>query len=177
MNAIDRGDTQAVLDALRWQPQLANARHSDSFGATALIHAVNREDRAMIDLLLDHGADIDQRSDWWAGSFGVLDGASDELSAHLLKRGATLTAHAAARLGMIDIGAWFPRLSSRTIGSHLHDVDGIADHRAPGNGDVDWSYIAAGLPPEALRVFEIDQRQPDDKVAAALPFLRERGVV
>jgi sugar phosphate isomerase/epimerase len=82
-----------------------------------------------------------------------------------------------ARIGMIDRGAWFPKLSARTIGSHLHDVDGIADHRAPGNGDVEWSYIAAGLPESALRVFEIDQRQPDDKVAASIEFLRARGVV
>jgi sugar phosphate isomerase/epimerase len=82
-----------------------------------------------------------------------------------------------ARLGMIDQSSWFPRLTERTIGSHLHDVDGILDHRAPGNGDVDWSYIAAGLPPTALRVFEIDQRQPDDKVAAAIQFLKEKGVV
>ena len=81
------------------------------------------------------------------------------------------------RLGLIDRHAWFPRLTSRTIGAHLHDVDGIGDHRAPGNGDVDWSYIAAGLPADALRVFEIDQRQPDAAVAAAPAFLREKGVV
>ena len=82
-----------------------------------------------------------------------------------------------ARLGMIDRAAWFPRLTPLTIGSHLHDVDGIADHRAPANGDVDWSYIAEGLPAAALRVFEIDQRQPDDKVAASIDFLRAQGVV
>jgi sugar phosphate isomerase/epimerase len=33
------------------------------------------------------------------------------------------------------------------------------------------------LPPAALRVFEIDQRQPDEAVAAAIAYLRERGVV
>jgi len=81
------------------------------------------------------------------------------------------------RLGLIDRHAWFPRLSPRTIGTHLHYVDGIGDHRAPGNGDVDWSYIAAGLPNTALRVFEIDQRQPDAAVAAAPAFLRARGVI
>jgi len=81
-----------------------------------------------------------------------------------------------ARLGLIDRYAWLPLLAGRTIGAHLHDVDGLSDHRAPGNGDVDWSYIAAGLPKSALRVLEIDQRQPDDKVAAAIGFLREKGV-
>lgn len=82
-----------------------------------------------------------------------------------------------ARLGLIDRASWFPALSLRCIGSHLHDVNGITDHRAPGNGDVDWTYIAAGLQPTALRVFEIDQRQPDEAVAGAISYLQERGVV
>jgi sugar phosphate isomerase/epimerase len=82
-----------------------------------------------------------------------------------------------ARLGLIDRHAWFPKLTGRTIGCHLHDVDGIGDHRAPGNGDVDWSYIAAGLPHAALRVFEIDQRQSDEAVAGSISYLRARGVV
>ncbi len=81
------------------------------------------------------------------------------------------------RIGLIDRHAWFPRLTSRTIGTHLHDVDGIGDHRAPGKGDVDWSYIAAGLPKTALRVFEINQHQTDAAVAAAPEFLRARGVI
>ncbi len=82
-----------------------------------------------------------------------------------------------SRLGYVEKTAWFAALATRMLGIHLHDVDGIGDHRAPGRGDVDWSYIRDGLPPDALRVFEIDQRQPDDAVAAAPAFLRERGVV
>ena len=82
-----------------------------------------------------------------------------------------------ARLGYVDKRAWLDALSSRTLGCHLHDVDGIGDHRAPGNGDVDWEYIARGLPTDAVRVFEINQRQPDESVAGAIAFLRERGVV
>jgi ankyrin repeat protein len=56
----------------------------------------------MVDLLLQHGADIDARSDWWAGSFGVLDSCDPEFAAFLIERGATVDAHAAARLGMLD---------------------------------------------------------------------------
>ena len=81
------------------------------------------------------------------------------------------------RLGLIDRERWLQELGPRTVGCHLHDVDGIGDHRAPGRGDVQWDYIARGLPPAALRVFEIDQRQPDDALAAAIGYLRERGVV
>ena len=47
------------------------------------------------------------------------------------------------------------------------DVTGLADHRAPGHGDVDWSYIAAGIPAGALRVFEINQSQPAEAVSVS----------
>jgi len=81
------------------------------------------------------------------------------------------------RLGLVPKGRWLDELSARCIGAHVHDVDGLADHRAPGRGDVDWSYIARGLPAGVPRVFEINQRTPEDAVAASIPFLRERGVL
>jgi sugar phosphate isomerase/epimerase len=81
------------------------------------------------------------------------------------------------RLGLIDRERWLRELGPRTTGSHLHDVEGLGDHRAPGRGDVQWDYIARGLPPAALRVFEIDQRQPEEATAAAIAYLRQRGVV
>jgi len=91
-----------VADLIARSPALVSACHEGSFGSTPLIHAVLVGDRGILDVLLEAGADIDQRSDWWAGSFGVLDHATDEMSTYLLERGATLTPHAAARLGMID---------------------------------------------------------------------------
>ncbi len=100
--AIQGGELDLVRDMLSRTPDLVSMHHSGSFGGTGLIHAVLSDESAMVDLLLDAGADIDQRSDWWAGSFGVLDHARDEMAAHLLERGATLTPHGAARLGMIE---------------------------------------------------------------------------
>lgn len=82
-----------------------------------------------------------------------------------------------ARLGFVDKRFWLDTNGPRTLGSHLHDVTGLLDHRAPRNGDVDWSYIADGLPAQALRVFEINQSESPADVAAAIGFLRERGVV
>lgn len=69
------------------------------FGATPLL-TVSR-DLALVDLLLAHGADINQRSYWWAGGFGVLDADEAPVDA-LLARGATLDVHAAARHGFVD---------------------------------------------------------------------------
>jgi len=82
-----------------------------------------------------------------------------------------------ARLGYVDKREWLTKAGSRTIGCHLHDVDGIGDHRAPGHGDVEWDYLAEGIPATALRVFEINQHQPAEAVAGAIAYLRERGVV
>jgi ankyrin repeat protein len=72
------------------------------FEAPALIAAVHHRNREMIDVLLDAGANVNERSRWWAGSFGVLDSANGELAPYLISRGAILDIHAAARLGMID---------------------------------------------------------------------------
>ncbi len=100
--AIQGGEADVVREMLVRSPELVSMHHAGSFGGTGLIQAVLRDDDAVVDLLLDAGADVDQRSNWWAGSFGVLDHAGDEMAAHLLERGATLTPHSVARLGMSE---------------------------------------------------------------------------
>ena len=81
------------------------------------------------------------------------------------------------RLGLVPHARWFDRLRERLIGCHLHDVRGIVDHRAPGNGTLDWALVAAGIPPHAARTCEIDQREPEGLLAGSVRFLSERGVV
>jgi len=81
------------------------------------------------------------------------------------------------RLGFVDKRLWLDTNGPRCIGAHLHDVTGLADHRAPGHGDVEWDYIREGIPAAALRVLEINQGQPEAGVANAIPFLRERGII
>jgi len=58
--------------------------------------------QAMLDVMLDAGADINARSRWWAGGFGLLDCADPALAAYAIQRGAIITVHAAARLGMLE---------------------------------------------------------------------------
>ena len=69
------------------------------FNSPLIIHV---RSEAMLEALLEAGADIDARSKWWAGGFGLLDTAEPSVAASAIKRGATVTVHAAARLGMID---------------------------------------------------------------------------
>lgn len=105
LEAIRTNNAMEVAAALEqhpeWRKTLDDPLPGYSFGGTALLAAVHNRNREIIDVLLRAGADINARSDWWAGSFGVLDGASG-LEEFLIERGARVDAHAAARLGMID---------------------------------------------------------------------------
>jgi len=51
--------------------------------------------------MLDAGADINAKSQWWAGGFDLLDLANPELAAYAIQRGARVTVHSAARLGLL----------------------------------------------------------------------------
>lgn len=80
------------------------------------------------------------------------------------------------RLGFVDKRAWLELNSRRTVGAHLHDVLGIGDHRAPGDGDVGWGYIIEGLKHLPRYTLEINQHQPDDRVIEAIAFLERLGL-
>jgi sugar phosphate isomerase/epimerase len=81
------------------------------------------------------------------------------------------------RLGFHAHTRWLDELAGRCIGTHVHDVEGLADHRAPGHGTADWAHYAAKLPAGIPRIFEINQHVGEELVAASIPFLRERGVL
>ncbi len=122
MQAVRDGDIDTVRAMAADDVSLVHATDPKNFGATALIHATGAGDRAMVEVLLGLGADIHQRSDWWAGSFGVLDGCSDEMAEFLLARGARLTPHAAARLGKLD--ALRRMLATDALVAHARGGDG-----------------------------------------------------
>ena len=104
--AIKTNQAALVRDVLSRHPSLKTRINEPlpdhSFDVPAIFAAVQRENREMIDALLDAGANINERTRWWAGSFGVLDSAGRELANYLISRGATIDIHSAARLGMID---------------------------------------------------------------------------
>ena len=98
----DAGNVRAVLARFpELKASLDDEMVGGHFGATALLTAVHQGNREMVDVLLEAGANINQRSHWWAGSFGVLDNDGD-LHEFLIQRGARIDAHAAARLGKLD---------------------------------------------------------------------------
>jgi ankyrin repeat protein len=103
--AVRAGDVSTARKLLEEHSGLRSGldqpMYDGHFGATLLIAAVQTGHREMVELLLGAGAGINQRSHWWAGGFGVLDGES-ELVSWLIARGARVDACAAARHGMMD---------------------------------------------------------------------------
>jgi ankyrin repeat protein len=106
--AVERGDADGVRRLVAEHPGLTDVLDAPWFGfdSPAIVHAAGMKNRALIDALLDLGADVDARSTWANGPYSALhrlvDGQSEEsltLAEHLLARGATLDLHAAAGLG------------------------------------------------------------------------------
>jgi ankyrin repeat protein len=57
----------------------------------------------LLDVLLAYGADLNLKSAWWAGGFGLLEyDCTPEEAAPLIARGAVVDVFAAAHLGMFD---------------------------------------------------------------------------
>ncbi len=105
-DAVRANDTGRAAELLASHPvlgsQLNDPMPGGDFGAPMLMPAVRWQNREMIDLLIRNGADINQRSHWWAGSFGVLDSCEPGFAPFLIERGAVVDVHAAARLGMLE---------------------------------------------------------------------------
>ena len=80
-----------------------------AFDAPAIVFAASSGNRPLVEVLLDAGADIDAKSSWWAGGTSALQHAAGsmlgydrELAEYLIERGATIDAHAAAGLDMVE---------------------------------------------------------------------------
>ena len=164
--AVCDSDAPRVRGLLKKHPELRakiNEPMSDyGFGAQALFAAVQRTDRETIDVLLDAGADIRKKTDWWAGGFGVMDDCDPSLAEFLIERGAVVDACAAARLG------WLPRLAE------LVAADPEAIHERGGDGQTPLHFASTVEIAEFLLAHgaDIDARDVDHESTAAQYMLR-----
>ena len=104
-SALEARDAKAARRLLRRHPEL-RARLDEpvfAFDAPAIVYFAGDEDPAIVDVLLEFGADPNRRSDWWAGPFHALYGASPAAAERLLAAGAVPDACAAAHLDRADL--------------------------------------------------------------------------
>ena len=104
--AVQAGDVASARDLLGQNPQLTLQLDEPMpelpFDSILVVAAVTARNRELVDVLLQAGADINARSRWWAGGFGVLDMCEPSMAPFLIESGAIVDANAAARLGMLD---------------------------------------------------------------------------
>lgn len=109
VEAVKEGDAGQAASLLSGDANLRariNAPWFD-FDAPAIVYSAGAGYRDMVDVLLQNGADIDIKSDWWAGGVSAMNwvtgsmmGYNRELAEYLIERGATIDAHAAAGLDL-----------------------------------------------------------------------------
>jgi ankyrin repeat protein len=104
--AVQRDDVAKARDLLQrhvsLRAQINDPAPEIPFGGRPIGAVAQRKNKEMVDLFLEFGADINARSDWAPGSFGVLDSADPEFAQFLISRGARVDAHSAAHLGKLD---------------------------------------------------------------------------
>jgi hypothetical protein len=156
-DAVQKHDAAGLRTLLAAHPELRAAIDRPVFGAAAPAIVEGRGDRAMLDVLLEFGADINARSPFWGRAVGVLDDTNPEQAAWLIERGAIVDIHAAAGLGMLEkVREWLasdPSLLHAPGGDGqrpLHFartkeiIDVLLDHGADINArDVDHQSTAA----------------------------------
>ncbi len=132
--ARDAENLDALLKASPELRETLDDPHFD-FGSTALIIA--KETIDVVDVLLKQGADINAKSQWWAGDFHILENTSAEAAKQLIERGAEIGVHAAAEQGWLDwLAAAYER--DRTIVNQRGGDGKTPLHYATDPAVMDW---------------------------------------
>src|SRR5262245_63991845 len=98
--ALHKEDVERVHALLQTEPDVRAAVNApiSYFDSRPVMRATRN--LALLDLLLAHGADINLKTEWWAGGFGILEyDLTPEEAAPLIARGAVVDVFAAAHLG------------------------------------------------------------------------------
>ncbi len=85
-------------------------------------------------------------------------------------------AHVQEVLGLGSHRLWLDRVGHCMAGIHIHDATFIYDHKAPGNGEIDFEVIFNRIPPDCIKVLELSSQVSRDEVISGINFLRRFGL-
>jgi sugar phosphate isomerase/epimerase len=86
-------------------------------------------------------------------------------------------AHVTAALGFTPAQDWLRALGKRLFGLHLHDVQGINDHRVAGVGEVDFAALRPYLTPVVIPVCEFAAEHSPEEISAGREHLVGLGIL
>lgn len=156
-DAFCRSDVAAVRGLLEAHPEF-RSRINDpvfAFNSPAIVAFAN--DAAIVDLLIEFGADPNRRSQWWAGPFHALHSATGAAADRLIAAGAVVDACAAANLDR-------PDLLAKLIGD-----DPARVHERGGDGQMPLHFARSRQVVDLLLAAgaDIDARDVDHRSTAA----------
>jgi ankyrin repeat protein len=165
-DAFTSRDAKAVRTLFGKHPGLRQRIDEPLFAFDSPAIVAYADDPAMVDVLLDFGADPNRRSDWWAGGFHALYAATGSAAERLIAAGAIPDACAAAHLDRPDLLARM--IADDPARVHERGGDGQTPlHFATSRAIIDL-LLAAGA--------DIDARDVDHRSTAAEWMLnRNRG--
>jgi ankyrin repeat protein len=164
--AFNRHDAEAVRTLLEKHPALRKRINEPLFAFDSPAIVAYASDPAMVDVLLDFGADPNRRSNWWAGGFHALYSATGAAAERLIAAGAIPDACAAAHLDR-------PDLLARMIAD-----DPARVHERGGDGQTPLHFATSRAVIDLLLAAcaDIDARDVDHRSTAAEWMLdRKRG--
>lgn len=97
--AVKAGDVARARELLEADREIAAAVNAPLFEFKTTAAMASARNLEMLDLLLAYGADINAKSDWEYGGFGILEQVTPAEAEALLGRGAKLDVWAASHLG------------------------------------------------------------------------------
>jgi ankyrin repeat protein len=99
--AVEAGDVEQVRQLLESHRDLVAQINDPMFAFKSQAVHIARNNIALLDLLLAHGADLNARTRWEKGGFGLLERVTPDEAAPLIARGARIDVFAAAHLAMM----------------------------------------------------------------------------
>jgi ankyrin repeat protein len=156
-DAFYRHDANAVRTLFEKYPALRARINEPLFAFDSPAIVAYASDPAMVDVLLDFGADPNRRSDWWAGGFHALYSATGAGAERLIAAGAIPDACAASHLDR-------PDLLSRMIAE-----DPARVHERGGDGQTPLHFATSRAVVDLLldAGADIDARDVDHRSTAA----------
>ncbi|HEX6132361.1 MAG TPA: ankyrin repeat domain-containing protein [Longimicrobiales bacterium] len=164
--ALAARDAKAIRSLLTRHPAARSSIDAPlfPFDSTALGHAAGAGDLALVEVLLEFGADPNRRSSWWAGGFHPLHSATGAVAERLIEAGAVPDACAAANLDRPDL------LRA------LLDEDPARVHERGGDGQTPLHFARSRAVVDLLleRGADIDARDVDHRATPAQWMLQRR---
>lgn len=165
-SAFHRRDAAAVRRMFERHPELRQRIDAPLFGFNSPAIVAFANDVAMVDVLLEFGANPNARSEWWAGGFHALHSATGAAADRLIGGGAAPDACAAANLDR-------PALLKQIL-----DADPTRVHERGGDGQTPLHFARSRAVADLLLAAgaDIDARDVDHRATPAEWMLdRRRG--